>query len=85
MLQYTTINTMHNKNIMCTLLCSTYAFISSIFTNFIFLFSILAIYIETVYTVPACGIENQFLANVITPNKSNSGYYNTCHQVCLLI
>ena len=59
MLQYTTINTMHNKKIMCTL-CSTF-------------FSILAIYIETVYTVPACGIENRFLANAIMPNKNSSG------------
>ena len=33
------------------------------------MFSILANYIETVYAVPACGIENQFLANAIMPNK----------------
>ena len=32
-----------------------------------------------------CRIENQFLANAIMPNKSSSGSYKTCHQLCLLI
>ena len=53
-------------------------YLKCIITNFIFLFSILAIYIETVYRVPACGTENQFLAYFIIHYKSSSGSYHTC-------
>ena len=85
MLQYTTINTMHNKSVHYVLHMHSYPVFSLYIITFIFMFSILAIYIETVYTVSACGIENQFLTNATMSNKRISGSYNTCHQVCLLI
>ena len=66
-MQYTTSNTVQNKNSMC-ISCYAYAFISSIFNNITFVLNHLAIYVETVHSISMWNCE--CLANAILPNKS---------------
>ena len=69
-LQYTTSNTVQNKNSMC-ISCYAYAFISSIFNNITFVLNHLAIYAETVHSNDSTSMWNgECLANAILPNKS---------------
>ena len=67
MLQYTTSNTVQNKNSMC-ISCYAYAFISCIFNNITFVLNHLAVYIETVHSTSMWN--GECLANAILPNKS---------------
>ena len=66
-LQYTTSNTVQNKNSMC-ISCYACAFISSIFNNITFVLNNLAIYVETVHSTSMWN--GEYLANAILPNKS---------------
>ena len=69
-LQYTTSNTVQNKNSMC-ISCYAYAFISSIFNNITFVLNDFAIYVETVHSNDSTSMWNgECLANAILPNKS---------------
>ena len=69
-LQYTTSNTVQNKNSMC-ISCYAYTFISSIFNNITFVLNHFAIYVETVHSNDSTSRWNgECLANAILPNKS---------------
>ena len=66
-MQYTTSNTVQNKNSMC-ISCYAYALISSIFNNITFVLNYLAIYVETVHSTSMWN--GEYLANAILSNKS---------------